>query len=102
MTKQRYKDESRDIADAGAKVKALINEHRIDLGINPKIPPVELLSGDFMAQVPRHARGDPETTARELEHAIRKHCPVHVDEAPAFSKRRNETLERHLKHTGKN
>src|SRR3546814_17081934 len=31
MTKQRYKDESLDIADAGAQVKAQINEHPIDL-----------------------------------------------------------------------
>jgi len=43
MVKERYKDDSLDIADAGAKVKALINEHLIDLGINPKIPPIELL-----------------------------------------------------------
>jgi type I restriction enzyme R subunit len=48
MVKERYKDDSLDIADAGEKVKALINEHLIDLGINPKIPPIELLSPDFM------------------------------------------------------
>jgi type I restriction enzyme, R subunit len=39
MVKERYKDDSLDISDAGEKVKALINEHLIDLGINPKIPP---------------------------------------------------------------
>ncbi len=38
MVKERYKDDSLDITDAGEKVKALINEHLIDLGINPKIP----------------------------------------------------------------
>jgi type I restriction enzyme R subunit len=41
MVKERYKDDSIDISDAGAKVRALINEHLIDLGINPKIPPIE-------------------------------------------------------------
>ena len=41
VTKERYKDSSIDFGDAGEKVKALINEHLISLGINPKVPPVE-------------------------------------------------------------
>ena len=94
MVKERYKDDSLDIADAGAKVKALINEHLIDLGINPKIPPVELLSDDFLVNVKKHAKGDPEAKASEMEHAIRKHCTVHFDEDPAFYKRLSEKLEK--------
>ena len=94
MVKERYKDESIDIADAGAKVKALINEHLIDLGINPKIPPIELLADDFMANVHKHSKGDVEAKASEMEHAIRKHCTVHFDEDPAFYKRLSEKLER--------
>ncbi|MGH9429215.1 MAG: type I restriction enzyme subunit R domain-containing protein, partial [Terriglobia bacterium] len=94
MVKERYKDDSLDITDAGAKVKALINEHLIDLGINPKIPPIELLSAEFMANVRKHAGGDPEAKASEMEHAIRKHCTVHFDEDPAFYKRLSEKLEK--------
>ncbi|MGD0206763.1 MAG: HsdR family type I site-specific deoxyribonuclease [Verrucomicrobiota bacterium] len=94
MVKERYKDESLDITDAGAKVKALINEHLIDLGINPKIPPIELLSDDFIANVQKHSQGDPEAKASEMEHAIRKHCTVHFDEDPAFYKRLSEKLEK--------
>ena len=94
MVKERYKDDSLDLADAGAKVKALINEHLVELGINPKIPPVELLSDDFMAHVQRHAKGDPEAKASEMEHAIRKHCTVHHDEDPAFYARLSEKLEK--------
>jgi type I restriction enzyme R subunit len=94
MVKERYKDESLDIADAGAKVKALINEHLIDLGINPKIPPIELLSDDFIAKVAKHSGGDPEAKASEMEHAIRKHCTIHFDEDPAFYKRLSEKLEK--------
>ena len=94
MVKERYKDDSLDLADAGAKVKALINEHLIDLGINPKIPPIELLSADFMANVRKHAGGDPEAKASEMEHAIRKHCTVHFDEDPAFYKRLSDKLEK--------
>lgn len=94
MVKERYKDDSLDITDAGAKVKALINEHLIDLGINPKIPPIELLSAEFMANVRKHAGRDPEAKASEMEHAIRKHCTVHFDEDPAFYKRLSEKLEK--------
>lgn len=94
MVKERYKDESLDIADAGEKVKALINEHLMDLGINPKIPPIELLSDDFMANVRKHSKGDGEAKASEMEHAIRKHCTIHFDEDPAFYKRLSEKLEK--------
>ena len=94
MVKERYKDDSLDITDAGAKVKALINEHLIDLGINPKIPPIELLSADFLANVQKHSQGDPEAKASEMEHAIRKHCTVHFDEDPAFYKKLSEKLEK--------
>jgi type I restriction enzyme R subunit len=94
MAKERYKDDTLDIADAGEKVKALINEHLIDLGINPRIPPIELLADDFIANVQKHAQGDPEAKASEMEHAIRKHCTVHFDEDPAFYKRLSEKLEK--------
>ena len=94
MAKERYKDNTLDVADAGAKVKALINEHLIELGINPRIPPIELLADDFIANVHKHAQGDPEAKASEMEHAIRKHCTVHFDEDPAFYKRLSEKLEK--------
>ena len=94
MVKERYKDESLDISDAGEKVKALINEHLIDLGINPRIPPIELLSPDFLENLEKHSGGDPEGKASEMEHAIRKHCTVHFDEDPAFYTRLSEKLER--------
>jgi type I restriction enzyme R subunit len=94
MVKERYKDDSLNIADAGEKVKALINEHLIDLGINPRIPPIELLSPDFMEHLEKHSGGDPESKASEMEHAIRKHCTVHFDEDPAFYTRLSDKLER--------
>jgi len=94
MVKERYKDDSLDISDAGEKVKELINEHLIDLGINPKIPPTELLSDDFISNVQKHSFGNPDAKASEMEHAIRKHCTVHFDEDPAFYKRLSEKLEK--------
>ncbi len=57
VTKERYKDESLDLGDAGNKVKYLVNEHLVSLGINPKVPPVELLADDFLDQLKRHVGG---------------------------------------------
>ncbi|EXU75512.1 type I restriction endonuclease subunit R [Erwinia mallotivora] len=86
VTKERYKDTSLDLGSAGEKVKALINEHLISLGINPKVPPVELLAEDFLYKLTAHAGENSEAKASEMEHAIRKHCTVHHDEDPAFYK----------------
>ncbi|MEM8610802.1 MAG: HsdR family type I site-specific deoxyribonuclease [Cyanobacteria bacterium P01_H01_bin.105] len=93
VTKERYKDTSLNLGDAGKKVRDLINEHLISLGINPKVPPVELLSSDFMEQLNQHAGDNDEARASEMEHAIRKHCTVHHDEDPAFYKSLSEKVE---------
>ncbi len=93
MTKERYKDDSLQLGDAGEKVKKLINEHLISLGINPKVPPVELFAPDFIDQLNKHAGGNMEAKASEMEHAIRKHCTVHFDEDPVFYRRLSDKLE---------
>jgi type I restriction enzyme R subunit len=86
VAKERYKDTSLSLGNAGEKVKALINMHLISLGINPKVEPVELLASDFMEQLAAHAGDNAAAKASEMEHAIRKHCTVHHDEDPAFFK----------------
>ncbi len=93
MAKERYKDTSISIAGVGAKVRDLIDEHLVELGINPKIPPTELLDPDFIAGVSAHSHGDGRAKASEMEHAIRKHCTVKFDEDPAFYTRMSEKVE---------
>ncbi|TCB70266.1 type I restriction endonuclease subunit R [Acinetobacter sp. ANC 4216] len=86
VTKERYKDSSLSLGDAGEKVKDLINDHLISLGINPTVAPIELLAEDFIEKLNTHAAGNAQAKASEMEHAIRKHCTVHHDEDPAFYK----------------
>jgi len=93
LAKERYKDDTLNLGDAGQKVRDLINEHLISLGINPKVPPVELLSVDFIDQLNQHAGDNAEAKASEMEHAIRKHCTVHHDEDPAFYQSLSEKVE---------
>lgn len=93
VAKERYKDTSLSLGDAGEKIKDLINEHLISLGINPKVAPVELLADDFIENLNKHAAGNAEAKASEMEHAIRKHCTVHNNEDPAFYKSLSEKVE---------
>lgn len=93
VTKERYKDTSLNLGDAGAKVKDLINEHLVNLGINPKVAPVELFADDFIEKLNQNAGGNSEAKASEMEHAIRKHCTVHHDEDPSFYKSLSEKVE---------
>lgn len=94
VAKERYKDTSLSLGDAGQKVKDLINEHLISLGINPKVPPVELLSEHFIENLNKNAGDNAEAKASEMEHAIRRHCTVHHDEDPAFYKSLSEKVEK--------
>lgn len=93
VAKERYKDNSLDLGNAGEKVKKLINEHLISLGINPKIEPIELFADDFMEKLAAHAGTNNEAKASEMEHAIRKHCTVHHDEDPAFFRSLSEKVD---------
>jgi len=93
--KERYKDASIDISGAGAKVRKLISEHLISLGINPKIPPVELMSDTFIKELEKNSSS--KAKASEMEHAIRKHCKVHWDEDPALYSKLSEKLETLIK-----
>jgi len=93
--RERYKDDSINIAGAGEKVRKLVNEHLISLGINPKVPPVELFSEQFITAIKEHQ--DSRAAASEMEHAIRKHCKVNEADDPVMYKRFSEKLEDVLK-----
>jgi len=98
--KERYKDDSINIGGAGEKVRKLVNEHLISLGINPKVPPVELLSDKFIKQI--ESKKDSRAAASEMEHAIRKHCKVNEGDDPVMYKNFSEKLEEVLKKYNEN
>jgi type I restriction enzyme R subunit len=91
-TQHRYKDNSFNISGVGKKVKKLINEHLVSLGIDPKIPPVELLSKDFKDALEKNT--STRAKASEMEHAIRKHCKVNFETDPVLYERFSEKLQK--------
>jgi len=99
-SRERYKDDSINISGAGEKVRKLVNEHLISLGINPKVPPVELFSEKFITTL--KGQKDPRAAASEMEHAIRKHCKVNEADDPVMYQRFSDKLEDVLKKYNEN
>lgn len=93
--KERYKDGSISLTGVGEKVRKLINEHLVAIGIDPRIPPTELFSSQFITELKKQKSS--RTQASEMEHAIRKHCKVNWDQDPAQFKKFSEKLESVLK-----
>lgn len=94
--RQRYKDNSLNIANVGQKIKLLIDAHLIGIGVNPKIPPTELFSATFIQELNKN-NSTPKSVASEMEHAIRKHIKVNMENDPALYSKLYEKLEEILK-----
>ena len=90
--KERYKDETMDLKFASEKVRKLIDRHLESLGIDMKIPTVSILSPEFTTGVEKLNK-TPRARASEMEHAIRHHIKVNLNNDPALYKRFKDKLE---------
>jgi type I restriction enzyme, R subunit len=84
----------------GGKVRELIDEHVISLGIDPKIPPISITDAEFAEHVGKQASS--RAKASEMEHAVRHHIRRHLDQDPVHYTRLSERLEEILRQFGKN
>ena len=89
--KNLYRDEQLDIAGAGEKVRELIEEHVYSTGIDPKIPPVDLLAGNYEEVLNQHK--SPRAKASEVENAIKHHIKINLEDDPEYYKNLSERLE---------
>lgn len=96
--RNRYKDIPQLGRDIGGKVRRLIDEHVISLGIDPKIPPIQLTDTDFEGHVA--GSGGDRAKASEMEHAIRSHVRKHLDEDPVLYRKLSERLNKILQDLG--
>lgn len=96
--RNRYKDTPLLGKDVGAKVRKLIDDHVISLGIDPKIPPIQLTDAKFDTHVACAAND--RAKASEMEHAIRSHIRKHIDEDPVLYRKLSERLNDILKTLG--
>ncbi|MDH1427391.1 type I restriction endonuclease subunit R [Comamonas aquatica] len=96
--RNRYKDTPVLGKDVGAKVRKLIDDHVISLGVDPKIPPIQLTDAEFDKHVARAAND--RAKASEMEHAIRSHIRKHADQDPVLYRKLSERLSDILKTLG--
>ncbi len=96
--RNRYKDTPVLGKDVGAKVRKLIDDHVISLGVDPKIPPIQLTDADFKTHLARAVND--RAKASEMEHAIRSHILKHTDEDPVLYRKLSERLNDILKTLG--
>ncbi len=93
--RRRYREgDSFDVSLYGEKVRSLIDEHVLALGVDQKIPPVSITAPDFRSKV-SGLRTD-RAKASEMEHAIRYHIRKHFDEDPSHYAKLSEKLDKIL------
>jgi type I restriction enzyme R subunit len=93
--RRRYREgDTFDVSLYGEKVRSLIDEHVLALGVDQKIPPVSITAPDFRSKV-GDLRSD-RAKASEMEHAIRYHIRKHFDEDPAHYAKLSEKLDKIL------
>jgi type I restriction enzyme R subunit len=93
--RNRYRSGERPIGEeVGAKVRTLIDEHIISLGIDPKIPPMVIGDATFDEHVDK--LGSPKAKASEMEHALRFEIRQHIDEDPERYEELSKRLDRIL------
>ena len=90
LARNRYKDTPEIGKDVGGKVRKLIDDHITSLGIDPRIPPVELTDAGFNEHVNRQVSD--RAKASEMEHAIRSHIRKRLDEDPVKYEKLSERL----------
>lgn len=89
-TIRRYRDNSINILGAGKKVRRLIDDHLLSIGINTKIPPVDVINENFTKEIEKG--GSKKSQASEMAHSIRRHCKVYFNKDPVFYKNISEKL----------
>ncbi len=96
--RNRYKDTPVLGKDVGAKVRKLIDDHVISLGIDPKVAPIQLTDTEFETHLARSVND--RAKASEMEHAIRSHIRQHTDEDPVLYRKLSERLREILQSLG--
>lgn len=89
-----YYDDQLNLYGVKHKVKQLIDEYIAANGIDPKIPPIEILDVHFAEYV--DAGKSAQVRASRMLHAARHHISIHLHEDPTFFTTLSERLEQIL------
>jgi len=93
VARNRYRDEKLNLRDVSKKVRDIIDEYLISMGVDPKIPPTPIFDEKFELKMKRQPA---KVKAEELKHAITDYIEKHEDEDPELYSRFSEKLEKML------
>jgi type I restriction enzyme R subunit len=77
---KHFRDQRLSMKGIPAKLLDITDAHLESRGIDVKVPPISILDQDFQKDVGGHRRT--KTKAAEIEHAIRHHLDVDLDDDP--------------------
>lgn len=92
--RNRYRDEKLSLKDVSQKIRNIVDEYLISLGVDPKIPPFPIFSDKFKMRI-RQASSD-KARSEEIVSAIKEHISLHQEEDPELYERFSDKLERLL------
>lgn len=90
MAGKHLRDQRLSMKGIPAKLRALIDDYLVSRGIEQTVEPISILDVDFQKQVNAHDRI--KTKAAEIEHAIRHHLEVELDDDPELQATFSEAL----------
>lgn len=95
LAAKHFRDSRLSMKGIPGKLRAITDAHLESRGIDVKVAPISILDEDFEREVRKHPRT--KTKAAEVEHAIRHHIAVELDDDPdlqaSFSQALAEILE---------
>ncbi len=89
---KHFRDARLSMRGIPPKLRALTDEYLESRGVDVKVAPISILDEDFESQVGK--RGRTKTKAAEIEHAIRHHLEVDLDDDPDLQASFAEALAR--------
>lgn len=80
MAAKHFRDGRLSMKGIPAKLRGITDAYLKSRGIDTKVEPISILDEDFQKEVKRHDRN--KTKAAEIEHAIRHHLDVNMNDDP--------------------
>ncbi len=77
---KHFRDARLSMQGIPPKLRAIADAHLVSKGIDTKVAPISILDEDFEKDVKEHKRN--KTKAAEVEHAIRHHIDIEMDDDP--------------------
>jgi type I restriction enzyme R subunit len=90
MAAKHFRDERLSMKGIPPKLRAITDAFLESRGIDVKVEPISILDDDFQKEVKKHDRN--KTKAAEIEHAVRHHLDVELDDDPELQASFTEAL----------